>query len=195
MEGGEDLHLAILLYITLSLNHSLPSPAELLNSRKFRCLLELWMQHQELTHWYRRMMQHQKHEQVKYYNKSAKDLLSLKTGDAVYVQLVPNTRRWIPATVTETLSVRSYKVQSTKGGIYVRNRKFIKVRHTDSSQILKTTPKDTIQGEDTTYTGRPRRTTRRPQRLIESMNFIWMRYTQRKFIECTKDFISSLSWA
>ena len=41
MEGGEDLHLAILSYITTPLNHSLPSPAELLNSRKFRCLLPL----------------------------------------------------------------------------------------------------------------------------------------------------------
>ena len=41
MEGGEDLHLAILSYITTPLNHSLPSPTELLNSRKFRCLLPL----------------------------------------------------------------------------------------------------------------------------------------------------------
>ena len=41
MEGGGDLHLAILSYITTPLNHSLPSPAELLNSRKFRCLLPL----------------------------------------------------------------------------------------------------------------------------------------------------------
>ena len=41
MEGGEDPHLAILSYITTPLNHSLPSPAELLNSRKFRCLLPL----------------------------------------------------------------------------------------------------------------------------------------------------------
>ena len=36
MEGGEDLHLAILSYISTPLNHNLPSPAELLNSRKFR---------------------------------------------------------------------------------------------------------------------------------------------------------------
>ena len=42
MEGGEeDLHLAILLYITTPLNHSLPSPAELLNFKQFRCLLPL----------------------------------------------------------------------------------------------------------------------------------------------------------
>ena len=44
MEGGEDLHLAILSYITRPLNHSLQSPAELLNSRKFRCLLPLRLQ-------------------------------------------------------------------------------------------------------------------------------------------------------
>ena len=41
MEGGEDLHSAILSYITTPLNHSLLSPAELLNSRKYRCLLPL----------------------------------------------------------------------------------------------------------------------------------------------------------
>ena len=41
MEGGEDPHLAILSYITTPLNHSLPSPAELIKSRKFRCWLPL----------------------------------------------------------------------------------------------------------------------------------------------------------
>ena len=44
MEGGEDLHLVILSYITTPLNHSLSSLAELLNSRKFRCLLPLQTQ-------------------------------------------------------------------------------------------------------------------------------------------------------
>ena len=38
MEGEEYLHLAILSYITTPLNHSLPSLAELLNSRMFRYL-------------------------------------------------------------------------------------------------------------------------------------------------------------
>ena len=59
------------------------------------------------------MMQHQKHQQVRYYN---------KTRDAVYVQPVPNVRRWISATVVETLSARSYKVKTIKGGIYIRNK-------------------------------------------------------------------------
>ena len=141
MEGGEDPHLAVLSYITTPLNHSLPSPAELLNSRKFRCLLPLRIRQQNHIQQYRKMMQHQKHEQAKCYNKSAKDLPSLKTGDAVYVQLVPNVRRWIPAIVIERISTRSYKVKTIKGGIYIRNRKFIRVKYTDLRQSLQTTGK------------------------------------------------------
>ena len=68
------------------------------------------------------------------------------------------------------LSVRSYKVNTIKRGIYVRNRKFIRIRHTDLRQSLKTTSKDTVPGE-APYTDRPKKTTRRPQRLIESVNF------------------------
>ena len=86
--------------------------------------------------------------------------------------LVPNVRRWIPATVIKTLSVRAYRVKTIKGGIYIRNRKLIRIRHADLRQCLETIPKDTVQSEGTTYTNRPRRTTRRPQRLKESMNFI-----------------------
>ena len=88
-------------------------------------------------------MQHEKHEQAKCYNKSARDLPSLKTRDAVYIQLVPNIRRWIPATVIKVLSARSYKVKTIKRGIYVRNRKFIRIKYIDSRQSLKTTRKDT----------------------------------------------------
>ena len=54
MEGGEDLHLAILSYITTPLNHSLPSPAELLSSRKFRCLLPLQLQQPKYIQWHRK---------------------------------------------------------------------------------------------------------------------------------------------
>ena len=127
-------------------------------------------------------MQHQKHKQAKYYNKTAKDLPSLKTGDAVYLQLVPNVRRWTPMTIVETLSARSYRLKSPRGGIYVRNRKFIRIKHTDSRQSLKTTQKDTVPDENTTHTNRPKRIMRKPQRLIESMNYIRARNTQRRFV-------------
>ena len=101
MEGGEDPHLAILSYITTPLNHSLPSPAELLNSRKYRCLLPVQIKQQKHTHQYRNIMQRQKYHQTKYYNRNARDLPSLKTGRTVYVQLIPKTRNWMPGHIIE----------------------------------------------------------------------------------------------
>ena len=56
-------------------------------------------------------MKHQKHQQAKHYNKSAKDLPSLETGDAIHIQLVPNVRKWVPGTIIEVISARSYKVK------------------------------------------------------------------------------------
>ena len=55
------------------------------------------------------------------------------------IQLVPNVRKWVPGTIIEVISARSYKVITLIGGVYVRNQKFIKIRHTDSRQSLKTT--------------------------------------------------------
>ena len=90
-------------------------------------------------------MQHQKHQQAKYYNKSAKDLPSLQTGGAVYVQLVPNVRKWVPATIVEALNTRSYRMKTPRGGVYIRNRKFIRIRHSDSKAESQDYPK----GHDT----------------------------------------------
>ena len=104
IEGGEDPHLAILAYATTPLNHSLPSPAELLNSRKYRCILPVQVKQQNLTHKYRNIMQRQKQQQTNYYNRNTRDLPSLKTGRPVYVQLVPKTRNWIPGYIIERLS-------------------------------------------------------------------------------------------
>ena len=176
MEGGEDPHLAILAYATTPLNHSLPSPAELLNSRKYRCILPVQVKQQNHTHRYRNIMQRQKHQQTKYYNRNARDLPSLKTGRPVYVQLVPKTRNWIPGYIIERLSLRTYKVKTYNGGIYIRNRKFIKPQYTDSKQSLQTTRMTTNlreqleQLEQSDHYQRPKRTTRKPQRLIEIMN-------------------------
>ena len=72
IEGGEDPHLAILAYVTTPLNHSLPSPAELLNSRKYRCILPVQVKQQNLTHKYRNIMQRQKQQQTNYYNRNTK---------------------------------------------------------------------------------------------------------------------------
>ena len=60
IEGGEDPHLAILTYITTPLNHSLPSPAELLNSRNTDVYFQSRSSNKDHTHWYRNIMQRQK---------------------------------------------------------------------------------------------------------------------------------------
>ena len=125
-------------------------------------------------------MQCQKHEQAKCYNKSSKDLTTLKTEDAVYVQLVPNVRKWIPGIIIERVSARSYKVKSVKGGVYVRNRKFIRIKYTDLRQSLQATKENRAPSYSNTHTKRPKRITRRPQRLIESMNFIRTWNTHRR---------------
>ena len=44
--------------------------------------------------------------------------------------------------VIETLSARSYRVKTPKGGVYVRNRKYMRIKHTDLRQSLKTTPNE-----------------------------------------------------
>ena len=63
MEGGEDPQLALLAYITTPLMHNLPSPAELLKSRKFRCLLPVQIKQHEQTRQQRQMMQRMKLQQ------------------------------------------------------------------------------------------------------------------------------------
>ena len=119
------------------------------------------------------IMQRQKQQQTNYYNRNARDLPSLKTGRPVYVQLVPKTRNWIPGHIIKRLSLRTYKVKTYNGGIYIRNRKFIKPRYIDSEQSLQTnrmTTDSREQLEQSKHHQRPRRTTRRPLRPIEIMN-------------------------
>ena len=115
-------------------------------------------------------MQRQKHQQTKYYNRNTRDLPSLKTGRPVYVQLVPKTRNWIPGFIIERLSSRTYKVKTHNDRIYIRNRKFIKPRYTDYNQSLQTTKAAKDSREQLEHNQRPRRTTQKPQRLIEIMN-------------------------
>ena len=96
MEGGEDPHLALLAYITTPLMHNLPSLAELLNSRKFRCLLPVQIKQHEQTRQQRQMMQRMKLQQAKHYNKNARALPKLNIGDTVYIQLKPKCKKMDP---------------------------------------------------------------------------------------------------
>ena len=121
-------------------------------------------------------MQEMKHQQVKHYNKSSRYLPRLKTGDAVYDQLIPRAKNWARATIVDIISNRTYKVQTLKGGIYWRNRRFIKPRHSDLRHSLKTTPGPVRDIQHNRPNLRPRRLIRKPERLIESMNRIYTQF-------------------
>ena len=114
-------------------------------------------------------MQRQKHHQAKYYNRNTRDLPSLKTGRLVYVQLVPKIRNWISGHIIKKLGPRTYKIKTYNGGVYIINRKFIKPRYTDLRPSPQTREEATLV-KQTPHDHRPKRITRRPQRLIEIMN-------------------------
>ena len=46
---------------------------------------------------------------------------STQSGDAVHIQLVPHVRKWVPGTIIEVISARSYKVKTLIEGVYVNN--------------------------------------------------------------------------
>ena len=57
------------------------------------------------------------------------------------------------------------------GGTYIRNRKFIKIRNTNFEHSLQNATNNMAHEQNTTYTERPKQITRKPQRLIETMNY------------------------
>ena len=85
---------------------------------------------------------------------------------------MPGARNWAKATIINIITNRTYKVQTTIGGIYWRNRKFIRPRCSDSRQSLKTVPNPVKDIQHNRPRVRPRRSIRKPERLIESMNRI-----------------------
>ena len=90
IEEGEDVNLALLTYKTMPLNHSLPSPAELLNSRKYKTLLPTWILPTRLQESYRWIMDKGKQMQAQLYDKNTRVLPRLEQSQKVVVQLDPN---------------------------------------------------------------------------------------------------------
>ena len=65
-------------------------------------------------------------KQVSLYNRGAKDLPPLETGDKVFMEPKPGRSSWNPAVVTESLGNRSYNVRTTTGAVYRRNRRHLR---------------------------------------------------------------------
>ena len=124
MEEREDMNLTLLTYKTTPLSYRLPLPAELLNSRKYKTLLPTWI----VPTSYRQIMDQGKQVQAQLYNKNTRVLPRLEQSQNIVVQLDLSKNIWIPAETTQcpTPVGRSYSLKTIHGGVYTRNRRFIK---------------------------------------------------------------------
>ena len=163
IEEGEDMDLALLTYKTTPLNHRLPSPTELLNSRKYKALLPTCIVPTRLQESYRQIMDQGKQVQAQLYNKNTRVLPRLQQSQKVVVQLDPDKNIWTPAEIIQcpTDKGRSYSLKTIHSGVYTRNRRFIKP---DLTEAVLLEPKP--QSEPRVV--RPTRTIRELDRLIES---------------------------
>ena len=116
MEEGEDMDLALLTYKTTPLSHRLQSPAELLNSRKYKTLLLTCIVPTRLQESYRQIMDLGKQIQAQLYNRNTRVLPRLKQSQKVVVQLNPDKNIWTPAEVIQCPIVSGlYMVESIPG--------------------------------------------------------------------------------
>ena len=163
MEEGEDVDLALLTYKTTPLSHRLPSPAELLNSRKYITLLSTHTVPTRLQESYRQIMDQGKQIQAQLYNRNTRLLPRLKQSQEVVVQLDPDRNIWTLAQIIQcpTYNGISYSLKTIHGGVYTRNRRFIKPDLTAAEAPV---PKPVSEPN----ISRPTRTIQKPDKLIES---------------------------
>jgi hypothetical protein len=122
----QDLQLALLSLRTTPISGTLPSPAELLNSRQMKSTLPLVSKHSSKDELSTEELKKRQNTQKVYYDRGTRELPPLKSGQTVMVQDLPNLR-WKPGTVVSpTKEPRSYIVQDTNGARYWRNRKYIR---------------------------------------------------------------------
>ena len=161
MEEGEDVNLALLTYKTMPLNHSLPSPAELLNSRKYRTLLPTWIVPTRLQERYRQIMDKGKQMEAQLCDRNTRVLPRLEQSQKVMVQLEPDKNIWTPAEIIQcpTPDSRSYSLKTIHDRVYTK-RRFIKPDLTVTE-----TPVTRLSTEPVVT--RPTRAIKKRDRLIE----------------------------
>jgi hypothetical protein len=147
---GSDPYLSLLEYRSTP-TQGLPSPAELLMSRRLRSTLPLTegallpkvMQPTMLQ----KAVNQRKQRQKLYYDRGAKALKPLKPGQFIHMQ---RHGEWRPAVVSrETEWPRSYIVQTEDGGVYRRNRRHL----LDTQETQQETQKSQqdVEGGSTPY--------------------------------------------
>ena len=126
-QAGVSGDMALMCLRSTPIDHSLPSPAELLYQRKIRGNLPVRIHNKDQTK--DRVMiqlQHKQQKQLEYHDRHSKPLQPVSPGQNVMIQ-DQGTKKWSPAIVTNTTpEPRSYEVMTDKGGILRRNRHHIR---------------------------------------------------------------------
>ncbi|XP_021170215.2 uncharacterized protein K02A2.6-like [Fundulus heteroclitus] len=120
------------------------SPAQRLLIRRTRTLLPTkdTLLKPEVTH-NEQGLKYNRQRQEKYYNRTAKDMDTLKGGDSVRVQPWDTHKGWRPAKVVQQVSHRSYEVELESGGVLRRNRCHLRHDLTKST-LTQNTPTPTV---------------------------------------------------
>ena len=121
--GGYDFDLAMLTMRATPLDHNLPSPAELLNGRKYRTTLPSIAKYRRETSDVRQLLADKQRTATRYYNRTARAKPDLTPGQAVRL-LNKDTGIWEPASVNRLAGTpRSYIVERRSGGRELRRNR------------------------------------------------------------------------
>ena len=120
-----DVQMALLVLRATPIDSHLPSPAELLNSRKFKTNLPIRIrnEHYKKEEIGRRLVERPEHQRRNHDRGCHTTLTPLSPGQDIRLRNMANGA-WQPATVKTTCSEpRSYEVQTSTGNIVRRNRR------------------------------------------------------------------------
>ena len=163
IEEGEDVDLALLTYKTTPLSHRLPSQQSCWTPESTKLYIQFDSTNKTPGELHTDQRPKNAHTGTPGTYRNTRVLPRLKQSQKVVVQLDPDKNIWTPTEIVQypTYDCRSYSLQTIHGGVYTRNRRFIKSDLTASEALV---PQPTSVPTVT----RPTRTIRRPDRLIES---------------------------
>ena len=125
-ESNTDPHMAMLILRSTPLDHNLPSPAELLNSRVYKSNIPAWRSDASVAHTstgeINTKLQSRQDQQKAYYDRSAHPLPELQPGNNIRVYN-PHSKTWEPGSVKSLgTGPRSYIAETDTGSVLPRNR-------------------------------------------------------------------------
>ena len=121
--SGYDFDLAMLVLRSTPLDADLPSPAELLQQRRFRTTLPVYVPDPQLSMKIRQKLKEKQKKAAANYDKTAKEKVELTPGQPVRLYN-KDTKRWEPAVIEgRAATPRSYYVQRMKGGSLLRRNR------------------------------------------------------------------------